>query len=831
MPTYVRGEGRRDADLMVVGEAPGFHEDESGRPFVGPSGSYLDQFLEHGGTDRASVYVTNVVKYRPPDNKLFRLKEIGINIADGLPELYNEIRTVRPNCILALGNTPLRYLTGRSGKGNQITENRGSILTTLGVIGHYCKVVPTYHPAHLLHMHGGEVDDTRAHLWVEFDVKRAVEESKYAEYNVPKRHLAIARNSLDTWRFLERYKTRNEIAIDIEVINSIPICIGIAFSADESLTIPLLDFSSAHHKGRLCSTSRDVAESLRALAKFLDRRDLDIFGQNFKFDHSKLEGIWIRINGRILDTMLMHHTLYPEFPKSLEFMLSVHSREPFYKSEGREFNFKTDKLEDYLLYNGRDVCCTFELGKYLKQELIDLNLWEFYIGFQKDSWKYPFGVEKLHDLYMRMEETGFPYDKDKNAELKKKYKGLIASAQVELDMLAGTEINVNSWKQVGYLIYEHFKMPKRAGTSEDVLVGLMNSPQLKEEDHRTVLKLILRIRKLRKNISTYLNTFPDFDGRMRTSYNIVGTENARTSTQMQRPPVRPHKMGLAFQTMTKHGDIGPDLRKEFPCDPGYVYLQADAKQAEARVVFLLARLYDRLLQMDDPSYDIHSITSSWFFPGETPQQIKKQPEKRFTGKTIRHAGHLGMGKNRCMHTFNSDAEKFGLKNMDISEWKAGKLLEQFHENDPNIKGVFWQEVRDALDATKILVSPFGRRRQFFGDDSVESFYKEALSFIPQASIADNTKRAMLGIREEIQDIRYVLEWHDGFLALVPEKEVEIFGRVFMKWMEKAINFKECTLSRDFDLIIPCELEFSDTTYYDLKKYELGREHSDTNQAC
>lgn len=820
---YVRGEGRLDAKLMVIGEAPGFYEENEGRPFVGPSGRLLNKFLHEAGIERSECYVTNIVKVRPPDNKFERLREYGLTPLDFLPELWVEIQAVRPNCILALGKNALKFLTGRTGKGNSITENRGSILSLVSEAGVECKVIPTYHPASLLHMQGSEIDDPRERLWMQSDFKRAVEEAQYVEFILPQRHLGIAKNSSDTWRYLERHRKHTRVSVDIEVKYAIPVCLGLACSADEALSIPLLEFSSAHHEGSFCSSPRDVAHSWRAVIEFLSNPNLEIVGQNFKFDHDKIEMRGVNLRGRIIDIMLVHATLYPEFPKSLEFMASIHTREPFWKDE----TMYNTSFQALALGCGRDAAVSFEIADVLLPELREAGLWDFYFGFGRDDWRYPFCIERLSNLYRRMDNVGFLYDQNKNKELKEKYRGLAAASQVELNMLIGKAVNVNSNPQVAYLIYDHLGLPKRGkkgrGTGEDVLVALMNSPAVKSEEHKRIMSLILETRRLRKVTSTYLNATVDFDDRLRTNYKIVGTITGRTATSKQDPPVRPFPMGLAYQTMTKHGEIGPDLRKQFPCDPGYVFMQADARQAEHRVVSLLAKNLEELERMKDPEYDPHARTASWFYKELTIAELKKDKLRRFVGKKMRHAGNYDMEKGRCALEFNNDAKKFGL-DIQISEWKAGKNLDVFHENDPSIREVFHQEVRDVLDETKILISPFGRRREFFGSPDDHQFYKEGYAQIPQASVADNTKRAMLGIAEEVQDIRYVLEWHDGFLALVPEKETELYGHLFMDWMEKPIDFSECSLKRE-SLIIPCELELSETTFYDLRKYELDRHSS------
>lgn len=817
---YVRGEGPLHAKLMIVGEAPGFDEDREKRPFVGPSGRLLNKFLREAGIDRSQCYVTNVVKVRPPDNKFERLREYGINPYDDIQELWDEVQAVRPNCILALGKNALKFLTGRSGKNNSISENRGSILSLVSQANHTCKVIATFHPAALLHMHGSDIDDPRVRIYMQMDFKRAVEESAYAEFNLPERHIGIARNSLDTWRYLERNRNRTRVSVDIEVQYAIPTVLGLACSADEALAIPLLDFPSAFHEGGLCSTARDVANSWKAVIEFLSNPNLEIVGQNFKFDHDKVEMRGVRILGRILDLMLIHATLYPEFPKSLEFMASVHTREPFWKGP----DMYNSAFINLVRGCGRDACVQFEIASIIAPQLEEFGLHDFYYGFPREDWRYPFGVEKLHDLYRKMDHVGFNFDKDKNRELKHKYRSLVAAAQVELDVLVGAAVNVNSPKQVAYLLYDHLGLPTRGkagrGTGEDVLVALMNSPVVSNDEHKRIMELVLDLRRLRKNIGTYLDASTDFDGRMRTNYKIVGTETGRTSTSKQDPPVRPFPTGLAFQTMTKHGDIGPDLRKQFPRDKGFVYLQADSRQAEHRVVSLLARNDDELERMATPGYDPHARTASWFYSGLSVEELKKDKLRRFTGKTIRHSGNYDVQKRTCMLKFNSDAKKFGL-DIQLSEWKVGTFLELFHKHDPSIKEVFHQEIKDVLDETKVLISPFGRRREFFGNPDDHGFYREGYAQIPQSTIADNTKRAMLGIKEEAPDVDYILEWHDGFLALVPEKEVELHANLFMKWMEKPIDFSECSLPRGL-LVIPCELEFSDTTYYDLKGYELDR---------
>jgi uracil-DNA glycosylase len=135
----VPGEGPARAQIMFIGEGPGFYESEQGRPFVGPSGSFLDELLEKAGVSRKVVFITNVVKCRPPGNRTPEADEV----TACLPYLEQQIRLLKPKVICSLGNTPLRALMGNDKLG--ITRMRGQTLDWHGFV-----LIPTFHPSYLL---------------------------------------------------------------------------------------------------------------------------------------------------------------------------------------------------------------------------------------------------------------------------------------------------------------------------------------------------------------------------------------------------------------------------------------------------------------------------------------------------------------------------------------------------------------------------------------------------------------------------------------------------------------------------------------------------------
>jgi uracil-DNA glycosylase len=137
--TVVFGEGNPDAQLMIIGEAPGKDEDEQGRPFIGRSGKLLTKILTSLDIDRKEIFITNSVKCRPPQNRKPTPLEI-TTCKDLL--LTNQIKIVQPTVICTLGSAALESLLKKTIK---MSEFRGKQLLFNSII-----VIPTYHPSYIL---------------------------------------------------------------------------------------------------------------------------------------------------------------------------------------------------------------------------------------------------------------------------------------------------------------------------------------------------------------------------------------------------------------------------------------------------------------------------------------------------------------------------------------------------------------------------------------------------------------------------------------------------------------------------------------------------------
>ena len=146
----VFGDGDPDADLLFIGEGPGRDEDKQGIPFIGRSGQLLNRALKHVEIDRSSVYITNIVKCRPPANRAPTPLEAStcMNLF-----LYNQIKIIRPKIICTLGSVALNNLLGTP---SSIGKMKGKTLDWEGI-----RIIPVYHPAYILR------NQTKGKAWIE----------------------------------------------------------------------------------------------------------------------------------------------------------------------------------------------------------------------------------------------------------------------------------------------------------------------------------------------------------------------------------------------------------------------------------------------------------------------------------------------------------------------------------------------------------------------------------------------------------------------------------------------------------------------------------------
>lgn len=529
---YVSDDGPEDAKILFVGEAPGEQEHEQRKPFVGQSGDILTKALAMLGVERGEVRLANLCHYRPFNNKFDNL--IGTEVLrDGVKELYAYIERVKPVVIVPLGNHPLAFLTGKKGIGKW----RGSILSYIN--DDSIKVIPTYHPAAVLR-------DRGLYPTFKLDLRRILADSDFRDKRLPERTIIVDPRGLDLEEWTERLCNARTLACDIETVKKTTIILCVGFAISPQLGVCIVP---AHADGRR-AIERILVANNRKIFQFgsFDTRQLAINGYQIN-DASREE--FDRLY--YWDTLIAQHVLAPELPRSLEYLTSILTREPYYKTEGRgnipgdtkSWGLKTNKDALYV-YNGKDCCTTFEAYEQQVDEILG-----------DEDYRRTFDYEmSLLEVADDMAAAGMFIDQSRRAMLEEVLLTKWAKKQFALDGLTGFETNVRSPK-LKNILYDKDKMglPTRRNrdggitTDEDAIVSLIAYCQDRMDsvvradtifDWRvklTICKTILEIRGIRQLLSNYiLEKMKDgtyratADGRIHSMYKVGGTETGRSSS-------------------------------------------------------------------------------------------------------------------------------------------------------------------------------------------------------------------------------------------------------------------------------------------------------------
>lgn len=329
----IQAVGPSDAKLAFIGEAPGEQEEMVGFPFVGRAGQELDSMAEEAGITLSSTYRTNVLFTRPPGNKLdaFLIPKKACPPSYSLPmlkagnylhpslipelsRLREELETLRPNLAVALGNTATWALLG-SGK---ISSARGTVAESSLIPG--LKVLPTYHPAAVL----------RNWTWrviVIQDLIKAKREMEFPEIRRVERRITINPTLGEVDAFVSEALASPILSCDIETERRQITTIGFATSPSRSFVIPFWDKTKPGYS-YWSESEETIVWSV--IATILTTHPRVLF-QNGLYDTQHLFRMGIPIPGFRDDTMILHHALFPELPKSLEFLGSIYTNELSWK--------------------------------------------------------------------------------------------------------------------------------------------------------------------------------------------------------------------------------------------------------------------------------------------------------------------------------------------------------------------------------------------------------------------------------------------------------------------------------------------------------------------
>lgn len=768
---YVPPLGSPDAKYVIVGEAPGEVEARTGKPFVGPAGSLLQDSLQQNRIIKSEVYLTNVVKEKPYKNNIkpfFNGKEFTKAGVQYVLNLREELAQTSANVILAMGNTALAALCDKT----SITKWRGSILESTLLPGR--KVIPVLHPSSALRQYINR-------YFISRDIERAVYESQFPEIRRPKRNYIINPTIHQTIAWLDAHAHLKEVSIDIENTAQLEIsCIAFSYSPEEAICVPVPNYSPEHE-----------AIFWRRVGKIFSDPTMTIIGQNVAYDCTFLSKRYNLLPlARIDDTMIAQNIMFPEFPKGLDFLNSFYTDEPYYKEDRKEWKAVKD-WPRFWRYNAKDAATTLEIWNILKFMLKDMGLEEVYRK-----------TVDLHPVLFAMMSYGVRTDQEAIQENIKKAEQQIVELQQQIDKIVrdkgfvnkmakpGAYINVNSPTQMKTYFYKFLGIPpyksKGKETCDDKALqrlakGTATRPGLLEAS------LIQELRGVKKFLGTYLEIEYDEDKRFRCTYNPRGTVSGRLSSEK-----------TIFHTGMNQQNIPLEFKGFMKADSGYVMCTMDKRQAEWVIAAYVSQ-EPNMIKIVESGMDIHAATATmltgiplelikpednWIGHTTNPVEIAQKRKEfiqkhhyediyaaavfiptslscRQCGKKSNHAFNYGMGY-----------AKFAVDNT-VPDREAKRIYDDYHRIYPGLKE-WHKSVQRTLRNGRTLENCFGRKITFL-DKFDDHLFKKGYNFYPQSTVADTINDCMLegykSQRATLRKIIWLIQNHDEIVFQYPLEDV------------------------------------------------------------
>jgi uracil-DNA glycosylase family 4 len=722
---YVPSDGPARADLAFVGEAPGANEARLGKPFVGVSGQLLGKVLQHYHIDREGVLLSNACLCRPPDNATPSANAIRAC----RPRLLQELEERGVRKVVAMGNSAAGTLLGTSGGITKLRIGPPREVPELGL-----QVIPTLHPAACLRPKGDAffpsivndigklfrpTDDWTEPTFVVIDdldmALKAVDELPLTPITVD------IESDIDKDVSFE-HSSRHRL-----------LCIGIGYGPNKVVV-----FGET-----VCNTDR----FLRKLGIYL-RGHNRIIAQNGKFD---LEGLYHRMGAMRLwfDTMLASYCLDERRGiHGLKYLAVELLGAPRYDDEIKQYlrpgaGYGTIPRDILYRYNAYDCAATYAL-------------WQLFTTLLE---KEP-GLRALHDFLVRVsnelmfvEINGIGVDLKYNAELEEFYVRRLAVLRRDMQITTGRpDFNPNSPMQIVSVLTEVFgiAVPKKrnqAGewrpcTDKEVIAYLVEKCKEPWGEYYDFLTSLQEHRIDAKSYGTYVKGIKQrvYKGRVFPTYLLHGTTTGRASCR------NPN-----IQNVTR----GMRLRKQFvPVSQDNIFVQADYKQIEARIMTWFAR--DEYLRdiFNDPSRDLFDEFTAVLYGDVSHLTPPQKKELRIRVKAYFYG--LGYGREA-----KSIADEFG-----ISLGEAQRGMKKFFSVIPGIVD-FREETKRAVRQGEDLTTPFGRRRRFFliTKDNLHEIMNEALAFKPQSTASDICWQAFSWLRPALKGKGWVRNIvHDSILV-------------------------------------------------------------------
>jgi DNA polymerase-1 len=568
------------------------------------------------------------------------------------------------------------------------------------------------------------------------DLIRVLEESEYPDIKLPERTLHVGSSYLDILCYLGRCSIASTIGVDIEVVNEEVSCISFALTPWDCMSIPFLLTGRGHYM----SPPQEM-EVWKRIAAILEDERIQKVGQNFIFDTSFLYRKYGIKTRNVECTMIQTGTLTPDFPKGLDFITSIWTKEPYYKDEGKKYFKQGADDITFWRYNAKDSAVCLEAYPKMLNDLTkqgNLHCYEM--------------QRRLIEPLMYMQERGMLIDVDGMKKQSVEAEAKIESLKADLFKLCGFPINMNSPKQLANYFYniKHFKPFFKDGKITTDINALKRLSRSGCEE----AAIMMQLRKWGKLKSTYYDMRISPDGRLRSAMNPIGTNEGRLSSSID-------IFGYGGNTQNLPGAF----KRHIKADPGCVMYDIDLSGADARVVAMIAPEMEMARAFNE-GLDLHRLTFSKMF-GVPYDEVSDEPGSSSLGLGVYSQRFWG---KKSVHSFNYSLSGDGFALRFETTVKEGRMIrDRYLSAYPGIKR-YWAWVQAKLARDHTLENPFGRKRLFldrWGDD----MFRKAYAFIPASTVADKINhQGIIFIYYNQQTFKHVEimnQVHDSIVIQIP----------------------------------------------------------------
>jgi len=726
------GYGNKDADILLVGEAPVESEIRRGKPFVSRAGELLDAILSKVNIDREDLWITNTCLCQPTENKSPTKSEVQCCYA----RLISEIKEVNPTVIVTMGNVALEALTGKKG----ITKHIGSYEynDTLDAW-----VIYSIHPAAGLRRPGWQRD-----LEVAFHLAKSLVEKATIGDQIPI-HYKVIDNPDDFY-----LRSRYDAVLDLEWSSDQKVlCMGLG-NEDE---VVIYD--------REVLRDPEVVEEIESYIRMNG-----LIGQNLKsdigvlardkelgFSDLTLMSTWMDPDGPYRDdTMLMSYAL--DARKGIHGLKDLAKRLLHVGEYDKPIKPYIKEMENcpkdlMYKYNAMDVVYNSLIAKQLREQMND----------------------RVHTLYTQrlmpaaralcaMEVRGTFINRLELAKLESHFTKQLEDLIQEIYLMAGEEFNINSHQQLASILYDKMELPipLQRKVNKEAFAML--------EEYHPIIPAIQQYKALSKIQGTYVQGVASKItplGKIHTNFNIHGTTTGRLSSS-----------GPNLQNIPARTDLGKKIKKVFiPSRKDYTLFEFDYSQAELRVLAYLSG-DETLLDAFHNDKDIHTVTSAGIF-GVPMDEVTE--EQRNIGKTCNFAILYGVSPYGLKKQINSTKEE------------AAEAIKGWFATYPRAEEFMVKQQHKALKEGYVETVT-GRVREFPAVGPMNASIMRMAGNTPvQGTASDITLDAVIRIEKVSRGLPFnvLLTVHDSVLLEADERtfDVEMVRGIMLKTAEEIVEGK------------------------------------------